>query len=117
MAITALKVYNMIKRKNMTGTIETLASEYIASDGSLTEGTATNHTVYMSPPVDQSSYEGTSLKKENDTSTFISTYGLTFTITEGLKLTFNSKEWTINEVKEYYADDGVVVVYEVGLKQ
>ncbi len=115
MAITAEKTLKMIKAWNMTGTVETLASEYQAANGSLVEGTATENTVYMSPPVDQSSYTGTSLKEVNDSATFVSTSGLAFTIIKGLKLTFKGETWTINEVKKYLANDGNIVAYELGL--
>jgi len=115
MAITAAKALAIIERKQMTGTIETLADEYQAADGSLVEGTATENTVYMSPPIDQSSYAGTSLKEANDSATFISPSGLSFIIVKGMKLTFDGVVWTINEVKKYYADGGNVVVYELGL--
>ena len=115
MAITAAKALSMIEAWGMTGTIETLASESMASDGSLTEGTATENTVYMSPPIDQSTYSTSSLKEVNDSATFVSPSGLSFTIVKGLKLTFGSEQWTINEVKQFYANEGNVAVYELGL--
>jgi len=116
MAITAEKTYNMISKWNMTATIETL-TKTIGTDGSVTEGTTTDTTVYIAPPVVQRKYNGDTLKQDFDCMTVVSSYGLSITFKQGLRLTFDSEEYTINEIGKIYAQGGNVVAYELGLKK
>ena len=114
--ITAQEVYDILYDEDLrtAATIETFASETIGTDGSVTEGTGTDNTVYIAPPMRASAYRG-SLVKENELATLASPYRLGFTIQEGQRLTVGTETWTINEVKTYSVADDTVVAYEIGL--
>jgi len=118
--MTALEVLELLQDPDFdtTAVFEEPAHQYFeTSDMSVVEGTVTNHTVYISPPIRQSHYANGTVVEENDSVIYFSPSGLTFTPFKDQIVVIDSKDWVITVLNNYEGGEGNISLYEAGIRR
>lgn len=96
---------------------ETASETYNPDTGDVTEGTETEHTVYISPPMVKERFENGELVKASDLIVYFSSYDLSFTPGTGLECELDGETYFIVELNSYEAGGGDIALYEAGLRK
>jgi len=91
------------------------SKSYNPRDGGTDEGTVTEYTWKVTPPVQTNMYVDADLKQGRLWRAFIAAEDITFIPTKGYKVTLASDEWQIHEIKTIYAGN-LVAGYTLWLR-
>lgn len=118
--ISAQEVYNILYDAEIrtSAIFKTLASGYYdPTTGARTDGTETEVTVYISPPMSKKQYANGDLVSLGDQIIYFSPYDLSFTPVLGQRVEINAEDWTIVHYTEIESGGGTIAAYEVGIKK
>lgn len=108
--MNAKSVYNMLVRKGIDATVRVYPSSSFDPDTNRTTlGEATDYSVKIVPPYrNREGYKPAELITHGKGLTGIANYDLSFSVVVGLKITVNSKEWTVTEVTPIQDNTGIL---------
>ena len=112
----AVKIPALLEKLGKDATFHIPATKTInPRTGTVDEGTVTDYTWKVTPPVHTKMYVNNDILQGSIWRAFIAATDITFTPTEGYKMTLGSKVWQIHEITEIYSGN-LVVGYKLFLK-